>query len=289
MGAILDCERLRVFRLKTLLVATDLTKRSRAVLPRAAQLARLHGARIILAHATRKAKVRARPLVLARRAFAADPEARLAELAATYPDLQILCHTEAAAPEEMMARLAAQHDVDLVVLGLHLSRRVLETLRLTTLEKITLAVPCPVLIAHDTDIRPYASILGAVTFSPVSAYALGVAAKLAPGAEIDAIHALKVPLAAKLPTTDVMTSDNMAEADMLRRGFMSLETVPPECNQPEIVPGGVHEVLQFRIEELRPDLVVIASGSGRAQNTLGNYARDLMRAPPTDMLVVKPA
>ena len=36
----------------------------------------------------------------------------------------------------------------LVVLGLHRERRVLDTLRMTTMERITLGVDCPVLVAQ---------------------------------------------------------------------------------------------------------------------------------------------
>jgi nucleotide-binding universal stress UspA family protein len=85
-----------------------------------------------------------------------------------------------------------------------------------------------------------------------------------------------------------MTCADMKAAEMQRTAFMALKGLPAALQMPEIVPGGVHEVLQFRIAELQPDLVVIGSNSGRDTTSLGNYARDLMRAPPTDMLVAKP-
>jgi hypothetical protein len=52
---------------------------------------------------------------------------------------------------------------------------VLDVLRLTTMEKIVLAAPVPVLIAHREPSRPYRRVLALTDFSPASAAALRVA------------------------------------------------------------------------------------------------------------------
>jgi nucleotide-binding universal stress UspA family protein len=278
-----------VYPLRTILAATDFTPRSRAVAGRAGALARQHGARLVLVHAL---PVRPRPRGRLRLGTAPDPAARAeAEMAAlrdSLPDIPLEWRIAAEKPHLLIPRIAQEIDADLIVLGLHLARRVLDAMRLTTLERITRAATCPVLIAHTPDIRPYRRVLGAVTFAPPSAKALEVAQGLAPDAEFHAIHAVQLPLSAKLPLVDVMTCADMKAAEMQRTAFMALKGLPAALQMPEIVPGGVHEVLQFRIAELQPDLVVIGSNSGRDTTSLGNYARDLMRAPPTDMLVAKP-
>jgi nucleotide-binding universal stress UspA family protein len=74
----------------------------------------------------------------------------------------------------------------------------------------------------------------------------------------------------------------------MRTAFLSAPGLPELAETPEIVVGGVHEVLAFRQAELGADLVCIGTHSGRDPSRLGNYARDLMRAPPTDLLVAKP-
>jgi len=279
-----------VFDPQTILAATDLTpRRSRSVVARAAQLARAHGARLVLVHAVAPAT---QTVARFRLRKPADPletgQRELARLRADYPDLDITCHVVPGPPAEVVAHIAAREAADLIVLGLHLPRRVLETMRLTNLERITQAARCPVLIAHTPGTIPYRRILGAITFAPASAEALRVAARLAPEAELHAIHALQLPLKAKLPSADVMTTPEMTTAELLREAFMTREGLPAHLHTPEIVPGGVHEVLQFRMHELEPDLVVIGNHSGRDPDDLGNYTRDLMRAPPTDMLVAKP-
>ncbi len=278
-----------VYKIRTILAATDFTPRSRAVIGRAADVARAQGARLVIVNALDK---RPRPVKRLALGKTRDPQARaeteMEKIRAKLSDIKPDCYIVQEAPQELVTRLAQELNADLIVLGLHMARRVLDTMRMTTLERITLHAPCPVLIAHDPQIRPYRKVLGAVTFAHASARALQIAACLAPEAEFHAIHALQLPLAAKLPKVDITKSAEMTEAMLLRQAFMGFDNLPECLSLPEIVPGGVHEVLQFRIAELQPDLVVIGSHSDRDSNTLGNYARDLMRAPPTDMLVAKP-
>ncbi len=278
-----------MYSVKTILAASDLTRRSAAVLPRAVQLARALNARLVVVHAI---EPKPGPVKRFRLSVGKDPKAKaetdLAQFREAHRDLDIITHVSVEKPAALIERLASEHRADLLVLGLHLPRRVLETLRLTNLERITQSVSCPVLIAQTEEPQPYRTVLGAVTFAPASAKALRVAAYLAPDAEIHAIHALQLPLAAKLPSTDVMVSTEMTEADLLRKAFLDFQDLPARLVTPEIVPGGVHEVLEFRMAELQPDLVVIGSHSGRSATKLGHYTRDLMRAPPTDMLIAKP-
>ncbi|MCC5957112.1 MAG: universal stress protein [Natronohydrobacter sp.] len=278
-----------MYSLRTILAATDLSRRSAAVLPRAAQLARAHQARLIVAHAI---EPHAQAVKRFRMAVSKTPvpkiESEIAALRAAFPDIEIATEIATEPPAQLVERLATQYDADLIVLGLHLPRRVLDTLRLTNLERITQSVACPVLIAQTRSGAPYRKVLGAITFGPASARALRVAAHISPDAEMHAIHALQLPRITKLPSADLMASPEMTEAELLRKAFLDFETLPARLVTPEIVPGGVHEVLAFRIEELNPDLVVIGSHSGRSPTKLGNYARDLMRTPPTDMLIAKP-
>lgn len=275
--------------IKVILAATDFTPRSRAVVGRAAALARQHDAKLVLVTA-----IAPRPRAVKRLRIGkmADPkvaaEDAFRKLRESLNDIDLHFEIADHPPWQSIPRLAHQYQANLIVLGLHKRRRVLETMRMTTLERITQGAACPVLIAHDPDIKPYRKVLGAVTFAPASAHALQVAADLAPGAAFHAIHALQLPLSATLPAVDLMRSAEMTEAEMLRQSFMAIKGLPKSLALPEIVPGGVHEVLQFRISEYQPDLVVIGSHSGRDPTTLGNYARDLMRAPPCDMLVGKP-
>lgn len=262
--------------MKTVLAATDLSPRSAQAGPRAAALARALGARLVLAHVQDS---RPRPL-LARLGLAPepDPEAALAEAARGLD-----CETRllAGEPEAELARLAAETGAGLLVLGLHGERGVLDLLRLTTMERIVLAAAVPVLIAHLPHGRAYARVLALTDFSPGAAAALRMAARLAPGAAFHALHAL--------PRTAGSQEDELRLlAETTRRGWLAAPGLPALAEPMLLVPGSLHEVLEFRCRELGADLVCIGTHSGRDPHALGNYARDLMRAPPTDLLVAKP-
>ena len=254
----------------SVIAATDLTARSAQVPGRARQLAQSPGARFLLAHVAPPEGKKRPPLD--------ELEAELHALAAESGADGVRLLTGEAGPA--LAQLADSEEAGLIVLGLHRERRVLDILRLTTMERIVLSAPCPVLIAQSPAQRPYAQVLLATDFSPASAQALITAARVAPQAEFHAIHALQVPLGRDAKA-------HMARAEDARAAFLATPGLPPLAEAPEIVPGGVHQVLAYRHAELGADLLCLgAQGSGDAR-TLGPYARDLMRAPPSDVLVAR--
>lgn len=286
----------------TILAATDFTPRSAQVAGRAAALARVLGARLVLAHvlpARPEGPVQAvtgqrvRPMLarlgLVGRAMTEDAAQGHLRAIATRLDHPAEVRVLRGAPETALAQTAADCGAALIVLGLHRERRVLDALRLTTMERIVLAAPVPVLLARLPAARPYARVLALTDFSPGSAAALAMAARLAPGAEFHAVHALQLPLLAAVSGTEAATDDALTQAELLRTAFLAQRGLPPFREPPALVPGGVHQVLAFRTAELNPDLVCIGTHSGSARDRLGHYARDLMRAPPTDLLVAKPA
>ncbi len=304
-----------------ILAASDLSPRSAQVAARAAAIAATLDARLLLTHVAPPtvtesqslserepdevidaeadaAQSEGRPgalLALGKRLLnrrnrqaEADPEATLHAVArglSPAPEIRVLTGL----PAEELAGLARREAAVLIVLGLHGVRRVLDLLRLTTMEQIVLAAPAPVLIAHRDAAQPYRRVLALTDFSPASAAAIRIAARLAPKAEFHAIHALKLPLGARFTAQDAASDDSLTQAEQMRAAFLATPGLPEFAEPPEIVPGGVHEVLGYRQRELSADLVCIGTHSGRDPRQLGFYARDLMRAPPTDLLVAKPA
>lgn len=288
--------------MRTIIAATDLSARSAQVLGRAVRLATDQRAglgdagnvRIILIHVMEKAGFSARRALRLKnrvntRSGAMDT---LTGLAAAFGDMTVApaidCRVADGAPEGVLSDLIAQEKADLLILGLHQERRVLDALRLSTMERILLRGDCPVLIAHQPPERRYATVLGAVDFGPASGRALILAGKLAPTAEFHAIHALQQPLRDKLSPADTDDTTTMVQAELLRKAFCETPGLPENLHLPEIVPGPVHEVLNYRLDELRPDLLTIGTQSSKVAGRLGHYARDLMRAPPTDVLIAKP-
>jgi nucleotide-binding universal stress UspA family protein len=270
---------------RSVIAATDLSKRSAHVAGRAARLAQTLGARLILAHVGHDdAPGPLAGLGLGR--SKETPETAMTALAEAHgAEVRLLVGD----PSTELAKLATTENALLIVLGLHRERRVLDLLRLTTMERIVLDAPCPVLIAHQPPDHDYAQVLALSDFSAASAFALATAAQIAPDARFHAVHALRLPIGAALKQGGRESDAAREKAKSLREAFLAHPGLPALSEPPEIVPGGVHQVLAFRREELAADLVCIGAHSGRDPKALGNYARDLMRAPPTDLLVAKPA
>lgn len=299
------------------IAATDFTPRSAQVATRAALIAQALGGRLILAHALPEsppaeedAQLAAVARIGATDSAAPTPPGTLGRLArrlrlrpATSSAAEAMALLRAGArttgtdtrvrlvygqPGPALAQLAIEEEAALMVLGLHRERRVLDLMRLTSMEHIVLDAPVPVLIAHLPQAEPYRNVLSLTDFSPAAARALAMGARIAPQAGFHAIHALQLPLGTRFAPDDPGADAALTRAEMLRDVFLDMPGLPALREPPEIVPGGVHEVLAFRQEELGAELLCIGTHSGRDPLQLGNYARDLMRAPPTDLLVAKP-
>ncbi|GAB4264881.1 MAG: hypothetical protein Kow0013_12540 [Pararhodobacter sp.] len=273
----------------SVIAATDLSTRSEHVAGRAARIARDLGARLIVAHVCPPegsappallvplSKARGDAHTTARQALQRIAERVGAEARAL----------EGEAPAAL-AELARTENAALLVLGLHRERRVLDLLRLTTMERIVLRAPCPALIARSAPEHDYRCVLAPTDFSRASAEALIVAARLAPKAERHAVHALQMPLGSIFRPGHAETEAQLASADERMQAFLATPGLPALTEPPVVVPGGVHEVLEFRRQDLGADLLAIGANPGPDPRVLGNYARDLMRAPQADLLVAKP-
>lgn len=264
--------------MSVVLAATDLSALSARVPARAARAARALGMTVVVVHVVPPG---APPDAVAR--LRATLEALLTESGA--PDgSAVLVAT--GRPEEAIVSLAASLDAALVVLGLHELRPTLDLLRLTTMERIVLTLDTPALIAHVERAGDYAHILLATDFCPASAAAARMAHRLAPQARLAGVHALSLSLIERRPGVDPDSTASMAAAEDARAAWMAAEGMDTLlATPPEILPGDVHDVLGFALEDGPADLLAIGSGSLRHTGKLGHYARDLMRAPPTDMLV----
>ncbi len=265
--------------MNTIIAASDLSDRSENVLGRAVALAEQLDGRVLFVHAA----PRGMPDMRAEAARAQMQEACDTLRGGERAEVRVLRDR----PELAIPELAAAEKATLLVLGLHRPRPVLDLLRLTTMERIVLRTAAPALVAHTAFTRPYSKVLAALDFSASDAAALALAARLAPGADFYAIHALQLPLREKLPRgRDTMGTPSLQEARARCEAWMTTPGLP-DMTPPEIVPGPPHEVLAFRVDELRPDLVTIGASSKADPDRLGNHTRDLMREPPTDILVAK--
>ena len=290
-----------------IIAASDGTPRSAHVIGRSAALAALCGMRLVVAHvegdrsgkAERRASPESEPRALGRlgRKLAARAPAlatgkrRLDAIAEAMRDagLHEAPRLLQGDPAGAISTLAEEEGAALLVLGLHGERRVLDALRLTTMERIVLATKTPALIAHQPPRRDYAQVLALTDFSPASAAALALAARLAPKARFHALHMLTLPLGARFTPDDPACDAAITQAEQAREGFLATPGLPALAEPPLMVPGNLHELLKLRSEEINADLICIGINSGRDGGRLGHYARDLMRAPPLDLLIARAA
>lgn len=264
----------------TILAASDLTERSQHVLSRAVALAENLDTEVLFVHAA----PRGVPDMRCEAARAQMQEQCDTLRGGERVRVQVLRdRAELAIPQA-----ATDEDAMLVVLGVHRPRPVLDLLRLTTMERIVLRSASPVLLAQLPPERSYQTVLSALDFSAADAAALAFAARIAPDASFHAIHALHLPLREKLSgARSESGAPSLHEAQERCEAWLTTPGVPAKLSPPEIIPGSPHEVLGYRIDELQPDLLTIGASASSHPDRLGNIARDLMREPPTDVLVAK--
>lgn len=184
--------------------------------------------------------------------------------------------------------LTLEHDADLLVLGLHRPRSFMDAVRETTMERIVALSRLPVLLVREPVNAPYARVLVPVSFSRECAAAVMSARAVAPNAVLSVFHALHVPFAGilgGLGSDMEKWSRNEAEDEALAwhaKYGMSGEL-------PEVVTGGIFQVLESKMQSDEPDLLAIGAHtrSGLGFHRLGALASGLIRNPPTDLLVAR--
>ncbi|TCM86106.1 universal stress protein [Rhodovulum steppense] len=274
---------------KTFLVATDLSPRADRAVQRAFRLAGWVGADLVLVSVI-DADL---PAEIAGQMNAAA-ELRLAQFAASIPYSGEVSHDTRIVlgdPSEAIPTLAAELDAALVILGLHRPRAFLDILRETTMERIVRHSPRPVLLVRDPVDHAYATVLAALDFAPAATAALGLAAQLAPEADIHGLHALHVPYRGFLAPEPAPGTPSPLRADALTRlaAWRDSHVLPAHLREVEIVEGPAHRVLAERIEALQPDLIAMGAHgrAGAAPSILGSLANDTMRDPPCDLLIAR--
>ncbi|MGI1661193.1 universal stress protein [Palleronia sp. KMU-117] len=195
-------------------------------------------------------------------------------------------------PSHLIPETARVLQADLIALGLHRRRPFMDTLRETTLERTVRLAAAPVLLVRNHPEGDYARILAAVDFSPASAAAIRVAHRLAPGATIRGVHAVQIPLVSYSPNDprSEAAAGFVRDAEDASARWMDLTALPPTLTKPEIRAGALSTVLGSELAALRPDLLALGAHArlGIAHRMLGSFALELVRDPPTDLLIATP-
>ncbi|MDH3262397.1 MAG: universal stress protein [Paracoccaceae bacterium] len=274
--------------MKKILVATDLSERSDRAVRRALRLAALSGAEChvlfvvddSLPQDIAQTLLKDAGLRLRRFLDAAPGGGAAAQDTAVLGD-----------PITTVCDKAAELGADLVVLGLHRPRPFLDALRETTMERLVRLLRLPVLLVRDPADHDYQSVLAAVSFSPACAAALRAARWVAPSARISAFHANLIPFAGFTGEgPGSATARQMArEAEAACEEWAGSEALPADLAEVEIVTGSLGQVFERQLRTTGADLVALGAHTRSVYlaSSLGSFAAELIRNPPTDLLIAR--
>lgn len=274
--------------MKTFVVATDLSERSDRAVRRAIRLARKHDAACHVLHVVDVALpadmaegLRAEVETRLRRFVDAQPGGTAAKVAAVTGD-----------PLVTIAQEARRLEADIVLFGLHRSRPFLDNLRETTVERMVRMSRRPALLVRDPADHDYARILAPVSFSGACATALSAARRLAPQAEISAVHAVYLPFAGltREHPGGAMDTELTAEAEATRGEWCTAQGLPEELCVVTPISGSLGEVIDRHIRSFKPDMIALGAHtrSRFSTHSLGSFAAALLHDPPTDILLAHP-
>ena len=271
-----------------ILVPTDLSSRSDRAVMRAAHLATLLGANLHVLHV---ADDDLPPGLADRRAQEAEAlldrmiegDARLSEMK---PKISVM--TGDVAP--VVARVAAERSVGLVVLGSHRNRGVGELLGEPTLSRILRAVRTPVLVAVGGPEKDYRRVIVGWDGSPASYRAFELTRTIAPDASVELLGAWHEPFIAG-PYGMVAVSDSGSK-ELRGQIADAAETLSTDGHRvtAEVLVGGPGEVLLRQAHDEEADLMAVGrhARSGLTRFLMGDTARNVALYGACDVLVAPP-
>ena len=273
--------------MQRILVASDLSERSDHALARALRIADETGADLtdlsVIDDATPE-DVR-QPLLDRARSFL---ETRIkAQGRSVTPQIDV----RAGDPAQDILSAIVQTSADLLVLGTHRPRAFFDGFRETTAQRIVRNAGLSVLVVAQAPTAAYRNVLSLVDFAPASLAGLRLAARIAPDAAIHPAHAVHVPYRGMLGPAEgsaaALDASFVNDAAADDAAWRVTAALPAGCRATEIRACAPGELMADLLPKLDIDLITVGAhgrvGAGRA--ILGNFANELMRAPPRDILV----
>ena len=278
-----------------LLVATDLLPKSEFAIDRAGLLADELDAELSLLHvvspvSSERVLEQSLQMAIARmKSRVRSPLWR----ARTTPDVVV----RAGNPARVVLDTIAREEPDLLIVGPHERRGVVDALQGTIIEKVVSARRCPVLVVQQSASSNYRNVLLALDVAAGSRAAVRAAERfvLRDGAKAAAIHACASPDHAvlHLPGTEVAavalpTDCSPRKASAILRELLEQESADPKRYELIVANGNPLPTIMRAIETRGPDLLVLGTrGDGRMRRVvLGSVANQVLKLAPCDMLIV---
>ena len=272
--------------MKRILVASDLSPRSKNALARAIGLAAHAGAEIRIVHALTESEAEnACPSTHAR--MMSDARAMADEL--TGRPLEISGRVGFHRAEETILEEAEAWNADIIILGAHGEPRFRDALFGTTGTHVVRHSDRPVLIVQNEASEPYAKVLIAVDDAHFARPILAAALDVAPASELFAVHAFYPSLGQTLAGRDARHQEEKRQEAELEGLLAEAAAGRPAsrltANKHAVVETGeALQVIMRETEEIFPDL--LAMGTRQRATYLGSHAVDTLFWCPADVLVV---
>jgi nucleotide-binding universal stress UspA family protein len=272
-------------QIRHILLASDLTERSRCALVRAVQLKRATAARLTLLHVADPGLTE-EPAQSRRAEALATMEAHLSDVAAEGLR-RMLIKVAVGDPVAAIVAEAESLDADLVVLGQPAGNRIEELFAGTTAERVIRNSRRPVLVAKVPSDRPHRCIVVAFDRSEAARRALATALALAPRAEFHLVYASQSPEAERAREEAEGMRALLADAaqQVARQSLYPHARIAIEVGE-----GAAVHVVTSALAALDADLLAVGTHSrGRLQAALfGSVAQELLAASPCDVLATRP-
>lgn len=277
-----------------ILVASDLTERSRPALHRALQLKQQMGADMTLLHVIEPGL----PAAVTERRRQEALSVLHEEINAAFQGELRRFSLDVLVGERLGAIIehAKTRGADLIILGDTTKRRWKDLFIGTTTERVVRHSSQPVLVVSGPGSAPYKRVLAAWDLSPGACLAFGTALLIASQARCRVVHAWQVPLIAEFAGKK---AEELAVAEerhnirtILDREIGNAKSRTPLLSAPEIriVEGSPYFVIRDELKAYRPDLLAMGTHARNSLGTalVGSLARDLLAEAPCDVLVARP-
>jgi len=277
--------------IRCILAATDFSKRSEAALARAASLARLAEARLVLLHVVDEDA----PVEIVRQRVAVAEGGVMGERDAL-EGVDAETRVVTGDPFAAIAATAAELEADLVVAGDHRRTHLRSLFLDTTVERLVRVAALPVLIARGPATRPYIHALVGVEAEPATAVlALLRRFGAAAPAHVSLLHAFDPVASGKMAyagvADDAIAAYEAEVAAGLRRRLEDVVQAGPSLVDILVVAGEPVAALEEAAASLDVDLVVTATHARRGVGrlVLGSVTSRLLRESDRDLLIIPPA
>jgi nucleotide-binding universal stress UspA family protein len=274
----------------SIVIASDLAKRSTLALQRAVRLKEQLGANLTLLHVldgaaepaqSEERRQRAKELLQAQVRSVCEDETRHLWLKVVEGERETTIIAEA---EEAGA--------DLLILGDGRKPGWRQRFVGTTTERIVRLSECPVLVVRQPADSAYRRLFCPFDGSPAACRALSLALSVANEAECLVMHANETRLLAEWATRQAGDALVKRHIDTvmteLRAAPQRLAPLPAEP-QVRVVEGNAHFLIREHMRDFSPDLVALGTHARSPTATfLGSFARDLLADTECDLLIAAP-